>query len=166
MTTQPTKHTEGGTVVIAAILGETKILLIKEITKPIPHFWKLVSETVEPRESILAALCRGVEEEAGLKLETRQANGTVVEIIDPRIRSAKQLAPSHMVQGKYPHRRHFWGLLTTDDVVMSLSGKHLTGDVNEEIDTMAFDLFELEVMVDLLPQHREIISRIPNGVFA
>ena len=153
-------------MVVAAIIGETKILLIKERTKPTPHYWKLVSETVEPGEPILNALWGGLREEAGLILNVRRINGQVVEIIDERLKVAKQLIPSHMVAGHFPHQRHFWGLLTTDEVVMSLSGQQLTGDINEEIETMAFDLAELEGVVDLLPKHRELISRIPQNVFA
>lgn len=161
MNHQPTKHVAGGAVVVAAILGETKILLIKERTKPLPHYWKLVSETVEPGEPILDALQRGVGEEAGLKLEVRRGtDGKVIEITDQRLNAVKQLAASHMIAGKFPHRRHFWGLLTSDHVVMSLSGQQLTGDVNEEIETQAFDLAELETMVDLLPKHRELIQQL------
>jgi ADP-ribose pyrophosphatase YjhB (NUDIX family) len=160
-----TQHVRGGAVIVAAIIGETKILLIKETTKPTPHYFKLVSETLLEGEPILNALCRGVAEEAGLKdLKVREVNGQVVEIIDPRLTAVKQLIPSHMLVKPSPHRRHFWGLMTTDEVIMSLSGKHLTGDVNEEIDTMAFDLSELEKMVDLLPKHRELINQITQGV--
>lgn len=156
----PTKQVPGGAVVIAAILGETKILLIKETTKPTPHYWKLISETVEEGESILSALVRGVGEEGGFNLEVRTSGGQVVEITDQRLKAARQLVPSHLVPKPQPHKRHFWGLLTTDAVICSLSGKHLTGDVNEEIDTLAFDLSELETMVDLLPKHRELIKQV------
>lgn len=157
----------GGAVIVAAIIGESKILLIKETTKPTPHFWKLVSETLLPDESILDGLCRGVAEEAGLVgLEGRKINDQMVKLTDPRLKVAKQLIPSHMVQRPTPHRRHFWGLLTTDKVVMSLSGQRLTGDTNEKIETLAFDLAELEDMVDLLPRHRQLIEQIPQGAFA
>lgn len=162
---QHPQHVRGGAVIVATIIGETKILLIKETTKPTPHYFKLVSETLLEGESILNALCRGVAEEAGLKdLKVREVNGQVVEIIDPRLKAARQLIPSHMLMKPSPHRRHFWGLVTSDEVIMSLSGKHLTGDVDEEIDTMAFDLSELDKMVDLLPKHRELINQITQGV--
>ncbi len=157
----PNDQTQMGAVVVAAILGETKILLIKETTKPTPHYWKLISETMEPGEPILDALQRGVSEEAGLELEVRRSSdNTVAEIIDGRVKVAQQLIRSHVLEKPRPHRRHFWGILTSDEVVMSLSGKHLTGDVNEEIDTMAFDKADLEKMVDLLPRHRELIMQL------
>jgi ADP-ribose pyrophosphatase YjhB (NUDIX family) len=151
---------------VVAIIGETKILLIKETTKPLPHYWKLVSETLLQDEPILNALNRGVGEEAGLKdLEVRELNGQVVEFTDPRLKAVRQLIRSHLVSKPQQHRRHFWGLMTSDEVIMSLSGKHLTGDVDEEIDTMAFDLSDLEGMMDLLPKHRELIKQIPRGAF-
>ena len=157
----------GGAVIVAAIIGEKKILLIKETTKPLSHFWKLVSETLLDGESILNALRRGVGEEAGLNdLKVREIGGQVIEIIDPRLKAVKQLIASHMLTKPTAHRRHFWGLVTSDDVINSLSGKHLTGDVNEEIETQAFDLSDLEGMVDLLPRHRELIKQIPEGAFA
>jgi hypothetical protein len=146
---------------VVAIVGETKILLIKETTKPLPHYWKLVSETMEPNEVIARAICRAVEEEAGLKLDIPPSSGgtTINLATDARVKGLTQFVPPHMVSGRFPHRRHFWGILTTDKVVMSLSGKHLTGDSNEEIDTMAFNIYELDGMVDFLPQHRELILR-------
>jgi ADP-ribose pyrophosphatase YjhB (NUDIX family) len=155
-----TKHRPGGAAIIVAILGETKILLIRETTKPLPHCWKLVSETLGKDEPILDGLCRGVDEEAGLRLEVRLTNGKVFSVTDPRIIVVAELVPSHMVPSEVPHRLHFWGLLTTDEVVMSLSGRHLEGDTNEKIDTMAFNLSELEAMDDLLPPHRELIRSI------
>lgn len=161
MNHQVTDKVRGGAVIVVALIGETKILLIKETTKPLPHYYKLVSETLLDGEPILNALCRGVAEEAGLKeLETRMLNDQVVEILDPRLKAVKMLIPSHMLMKPTPHRRHFWGLMATDELIMSLSGQHLTGDVNEEIDTMAFDLSELEKMVDLLPKHRELIQNL------
>ena len=48
--------------------------------------------------------------------------------------------------------------MTSDDIIMSLSGKHLAGDVRREIETMAFDLSSSKKMVDLLPRHRELIT--------
>jgi len=157
------KEQSPGAVVVAAIIGETSILLIKEVTKPTPHYWKLVSETVENGEPILDALQRGVAEEAVLKLEVRLANGQVVEIIDKRINVARQLVPSHMLWKPTTHRRHFWGLMTTDEVVQSLSGQKLTGDKNEEIETKAFPLAELGKMAEFrefLPHHDKLINMI------
>ena len=164
---EQTDKVQGGAVIVAAIIGEEKILLIKETTKPLPHYFKLVSETLLDGEHILNALCRGVAEEAGLKdLGTRAPNGQVVEVLDPRLKAVKMLVRSHMLMKPVPHRRHFWGLVTTDELIMSLSGKHLTGDENEEIDTYAFDLSELEGMVDLLPQHRELIMQLKQPAHA
>ena len=157
------KHIVGGAVVVVAILGETKILLIQETTKPKPHYWKLIAETLEPGEPILNALWGGVREEAGLELSVRRLNGQVVEIADGRLKAAKQLLRSQWVQSHFPHHRHFWGLLTTDEVVQTLSGKHLQGDKNEEIDTMAFDLADLEKMVDFHPVHRKLIEQLMSG---
>ncbi len=157
------KHVPGGAAVVIAIMGEKKILLIKETTKPRPHFWKFVGETVEPGEPILNALWGGVREEAGLELEARRVGGKVVEIIDPRIKVTRQLLPPHWVQSHTPHKRHFWGLMTTDEVVLALSGKHHTGDVNEEIDTLAFDLSELDKMPDFHPQHRKLIGELQRA---
>ena len=162
---QSTKHRPGGAVIVVAILGETKILLIQESTKPLPHYWKLVSETLGKDEPVLEGLCRGVYEEAGLQLQVRYGvHGTITEVIDPRVQCLKPLVPSHMLPSQIPHRRHFWGILTTDEVVMSLSGKHLEGDTNEQIDTMAFNLDELGTMVDLLPTHEELIQMMKRAV--
>ena len=153
----------GGAAIVVAILGETKILLIKETSQLLPHYWKLVSETLNTDESVLDGLCRGVDEEAELKLETLRVKGSVVKITDPRIRVVKKLVRSHMVATRIPHRLHFWGLLTTDQVVMSLSGKHLANAENEIIDTMAFNISELDGMRDFHPHHRELILSIPKA---
>lgn len=158
------KHVPNGKVVMAAILGETKVLLIKEVTKPTPHFFKFPAETVEPGESILSALKRGVEEEAGVKdLQVRYSGGDIVEVIDSRFKVVRQLMAPHWVHSHYYHKRYFWGLLTTDVFVKSLAGQHLFGDKNEEIYTAVFDLAELDKMMDFHPQHRELIKQLAHA---
>lgn len=162
------KHIKGGAVVVVALLGETEILLIRETTKPRPHLWKLVSETAEPGEPILNTLWGGVREEAGFNMKARlNERGEVVGIIDPSVVAVKELAPPEWVSGRgvrAPHWRHFWGVLTTDHVIKRLSGKHLSGDENEEIDTQAFPLASLQTLPDLLHQHAEMIRNIPQHV--
>jgi ADP-ribose pyrophosphatase YjhB (NUDIX family) len=146
---------------VAAIVGPTQILLIKETTKPTPHFFKLVSETCEPDEPVLNALWGGLREEAGLELSVeRDGDGKVTRVVDERV-SVQELLSPHTVEGHHSHTRYFYGVVAKSDALIhSLSGKHLTGDKNEEIDTQAFSLRELEAMVDLLPKHRELILQL------
>ncbi len=160
MEQQISRHAESGAVVVAAIIGRSKILLIKEVTKPIPHYWKLVSETVEPSEPILNALWRGLGEEAGFVLDVeRDGDGIITDFIDDRISLHKLLEP-HEVQGWLPHTRHFYAAITSDELILSLSGKTLHGDKNEIIETHAFGISELEGMADFLPAHRALIQSI------
>ena len=160
MEQKKSKHVEGGAVVVVAIVGKTKILLIKETTKPLPHFWKLVSETVEPGEPILNTLWSGVQEEAGLELGVRREDGEVVDFVDDRA-DVVEACPPHWVPHKYrPHTRYFYGIITSDAIIQSLSGQHLIGDENEKIETQAFDLAELEGMVDFIPKQRELIEKL------
>ena len=162
------KHILGGAVVVVAVIGETEILLIRETTKPKPHYWKLISETAEPDEPILNTLWGGVREEAGFEMKAeRDEKGKVVKIVDPHVKAIKELAPPEWVSsGRAPHWRHFWGILTTDHVVTRLSGKHHSGDENEEIDTHAFPLAGLHTLPDLLRQHVEMIRNIPQHASA
>lgn len=160
---------DGGAVVVVAIIGETKILLIKETTKPEPHYWKFVSERLKNDrfgrlEPILNGLRAGVAEEAGLVLEARFENDEVREIIDPRVKAYRQLLRSHVLPHPRPHRRHFWGVCVSDALIEQLSGKNLTGDVNEEIVTQAFSLQELEKMVDFLPGHRKLLEELKEAM--
>lgn len=150
----------GGAVVIVALIGETKVLLGMEITKPLPHYWKFVGETVLPGESILSALCRGVAEETGLKLEVRKDGDQVVEITDKRVIAVGQLLPSEDVASAVPHRRHVWGIKVSDGVIESLSGQRLQGDPNETIETGVFDRSTFDLMPNFHPAHRKLMERI------
>ena len=160
MTHQRRLRHHGSAVVVIPIVGETLTLLIREGHKSL-KYWKFIAETVEEGESVLDTLCRGVDEEAGLKLRTKSYEGHVIEIIDPRVAFVRSLISPCMVKSAFPHMRYFWGLSTSDEVISSLSGKHLSVDADESIYTQAFELSELERMSDFLPQHRRLVEQIP-----
>lgn len=155
------KHYNGGHVAVAVIVGRTKILLIKETTKPTPHFWKFISETLEPDEPVLNALWGGLKEEAGLDLKVRHGpSGDVVEFVDERARVVELCEPHLVYSRGGTHTRHFFGVETTDEVVMSLSSQKLVGGYNEEIETQAFNIAELDSLPLFHPHHRELLRSI------
>src|SRR3989344_3360054 len=151
------KHVHGGAVVVVAILGQTQILLIKETTKPLPHYWKLISETVEPGEPILNAVWGGVREEGGFEMKAEyDTGGKVIKITDPNVVQVKELNQREWGEGRIPHWRHFWGVVTTDHVISRLSGKRLSGGPDEKIETLSFPLARISSIPDLLRQHAEM----------
>ncbi len=163
------KHYPGGSVVVVALMGETQILLIKETTKPAPHYWKLIGETVEPGESLLNALIGAVREEAGWNDKNGIPNigatyegGKVTAVTDPRIKRIVQFGEKERVEARCWHWRHFFGVLTTDDMVKKLAGAHLSVDADEEIETQMFPLAMLETLPGLMRKHEELIRSIPK----
>ncbi|MSR70641.1 NUDIX hydrolase [Candidatus Kaiserbacteria bacterium] len=161
---ETSKHFEGGSVVVVAVVGQTEILLIRETTKPLPIYWKLVSETVEPGESLLNAVIGGIREEAGFKDIAVEygPDGKVKKVIDPRIKRVVEFGGREWIKSRYPHWRHFFGILTTDEVIKGLSGKYHKIDESEEINTQVFSLNSLHTLPDLLRQHAELIRSIPR----
>lgn len=163
------KHFEGGAAVLVAVMGETLILLIRETTKPLPHFWKLPGETVEKGEPIINAVLGAVREEAcfadlctGIDPSTKTLKAN-----DPRVHAVKELAPPEWVESRRPHWRHLWGVLTTDEVIKSLSGRHFSHPTEkEEIDTGAFPLANFEYIPNIMRTHVQVIRSIPRHVTA
>lgn len=157
------KQYDGGAVAVVALFSTERILLIREKTKPEPHYWKLLSETIEPQEPILSAVWGALEEEAGMqKLRCiRDRDGEVIKIQDPRILNIRELLPKEWVKRtRKPHWRHIWGALTTNEVIMDLSGEFLNPEPDEELETRAFMLANVYNEEFLLPHHRDILMRI------
>lgn len=165
----------GGAVVIVPIVGQTKVLLIKELTKPGIKYWKFVSETFESDDTMLDALARGVAQEAGLKdmhVQLDEENKHVSKIIDPRVLWYGQLAPpEELVNDKgpepIPFTRYYEGIRTVDAVVDALSGKtHTTKGEREQIETQSFYLHALNDPVFIrnrfLPQQRDLLGKLPE----
>ena len=165
----------GGAVVIVPIVGQTKVLLIEELTKPEPRYWKFVSETFEPGDTMLDALVRGVAQEAGLTdlaVQLDHENKHVRKIIDPRVLWQGPLAPVEGLTNDngpqpIPFKRHFQCLRTVDAVVDALSGKILvTKGEREKTRTQSFFLHALNnpdfIKNRFLPQQRALLEKIPE----
>jgi hypothetical protein len=167
------ERVEGGAAVVAALIGEKNGLFIKNLNRPDPK-WKLIAETNKPGESILHTLLSGLAEEAGLKdIKTELGqDGKIARFNDPRIKRVVQFGEPEYIRSKVPHYRHFFGVMTTDEVIHGLSGAHhhieepdgRGGIETEHIETMEFPLAMLDNIPNLLRQHAELIRSIPGKV--
>ena len=166
------ERVEGGAAVVIALVGKTKVLLVRSRNHPDPK-WKLIAETVKPGESILNTVKYGLEEEAGLEnIKTELGlDGKIARFIDPRILKVVRFGePELMVKAKFKHWRHFFGVLTTDEVIHQLSqADRFTEESDgrggfevEALETMEFPLSGLSDMVGLLRPHAELIRSIPQ----
>ena len=154
----------GDGVVIIALVGSTLVLLIKEITKPAPHFLKLISEKLHKDEPLKQAVCRAVQEEAGLEnLQLYEREGGVLETADDRILSIEVLVQPEELLGRNPHWRYVYVLRCDDGLVASLAGKRLVGDADEIIDTYACKLHNLHMLPGILAPHRQLIARFSRS---
>lgn len=162
------EQVEGGSAAVFALKGETKILLGRNPRRRDPK-WKLFAETMKPGESILNTLLAGLTEEAGMTdIKTEMGeNGKVARFIDPRIKGVVEFGEREWIAStRIPHWRHFFGVITTDEVINRLSGEtHIIEEEDEveEIQTMEFPLAMLETLGDsLLRPHAELIRSIPQ----
>lgn len=158
----------GGAVVVVPIVGQTKVLLIEELTKPKPRYWKFVSERFDSDDILLDALVRGVAQEAGLsdlRVQLDHENKHVRKIVDPRVLWYGELAaPERLINEHGPepvhYRRYFWGIRTVDAVIESLSRKeYITKGERERIRTQSFYLGALNKL-RFLPSHRTLVERL------
>lgn len=158
------RHTPGGAAVVIILFSPRKILLIKETTKPRPHYLKLPSETFEPGESAMDALWAGLKEEAGFDVEVkRNKDGHIIAFTDPRVQKIQLMLPPEQVKSYHPHMRNVWGVLTTDEVIDSLDGQDLKPAENEQMTTHATLLSEVKNHPEIMPLHRELLQRAIAG---
>ena len=141
---------DGGAAMIAPLVGQTKALLLREVSRKGIVYLKSGAEHFEPGEKPLDALVRLVDQEYGIKdlLVERDADGHVVKIVDPRILEYRELMePQQVLQAattKYPEprefTRHVWIVVVDDSLIDALSGKrHERPQENEVIETHAFN---------------------------
>lgn len=159
----------GDAVVVAPLVGETKVLLVEEYTKPEPRYWKFMSERFKEGDQVLDALVRGLAQEYGLKdlmvtLDSAGQRSHVRGIKDPRILDLRELAKPEMLTARYSpfrrYKRYFWGIKTADSVIEALSDKTLrTPGEKEVLHTKWFYLGALDKL-NVLPDHRTLIERL------
>lgn len=167
------ERVEGGAAVVIALISEAKILLVRSRNHPDPK-WKLIAETVKPGESILNTLKYGLEEEAGFKdIKTELgSDGKIERFSDSRILKVVEFGEPEYMRTKVPHYRHFYGVLTTDEVIHQLSGEdHHIEEIDEgghpeveDLETMEFPLEMIESVEGLLRSHAELIRSISGRV--
>jgi hypothetical protein len=147
---------------VVALFSANHILMIKEPTKRLPHYYKLLSETFEPNEAALNALWGAIREEAGLELEVKRNDlGEVDEITDKRVSVYKQVFEPEWIETRRPHWRHFWAVMTMDEVILSLDDKRLNPEPDEVLLTLARP-FSTHLLTDeeTLQPHRELLRRL------
>jgi hypothetical protein len=166
---------EGGSVALTALAGKTLVLLMKEISKPAPHFLKVSSETMEPGESIEHTAISGLMEEFGMRdLKTEVTGGLITKITDPRIASFEEVGERKWIEARRSHWQHrFLAVARDDDVIRGLADKLIVvkqdSEPDERIETTAKTYAELDELFregKLLRSHTEFIRYIPYLVDA
>lgn len=114
-----------------------EIPLVRDPSKPLPHFWKFPGGHPNNGESPEQAALREVEEELGLRLDRRRLRQLLREERSGR------------------NGKHFFFLFEAPSDLMDLKE---TGDEGEDI--AVFTVSEIREAVDFFSPHRDLLKKL------